>query len=256
MTSHPADNDRPDPSNRLPGQRFDDHHHSAPRAAATGDPRLGNGAHRPASNRLPGQRNRLPGERHAGSPSVTCAAERENALRDASEELRRILPRRDVLALYRLRTLAERHLLTLNEVVVLIELLVRRHPLDGAALAETVGLGTGGITRLLARLEERDLVVRDPDPEDGRRLLASVSDEGRELLSDDLLGTDATELFAVVATERIGWVTSFLGRLTDLEIRRSRMEQDRRARRRQGRRRQRAYRDRPAHRSGWPHRNG
>ncbi|ALE74617.1 hypothetical protein AD006_26995 [Pseudonocardia sp. EC080610-09] len=170
-----------------------------------------------------------------GAP-VDDATARAAALHEAAEELRGILPRWELVAHHRLRDLAERHELSLNELVVLAELLLRSRPLDGAATAELTGLRSGGAARLLARLEERDLVVRDPDPGDGRRLLVSASDEARELLWHDLTDVDATQMFAVVPTDRIGWATGFLGRLTDLGVRRVQALQDRRAReRRRGR---------------------
>ncbi|WP_075300123.1 MULTISPECIES: hypothetical protein [unclassified Pseudonocardia] len=79
-------------------------------------------------------------------------------------------------------------------------------------------------------------MVRDPGPGDGRRLLVSASDEARELLWHGLTDVDATRMFAVVPTDRIGWATGFLGRLTDLGVRRIQALQDRRAReRRRGR---------------------
>jgi DNA-binding MarR family transcriptional regulator len=163
------------------------------------------------------------------SATADDPAARAAALQDAAEELRRILPRWELVALYRMRDLAARHDLTLNELALLTELLLRSRPLDGASAAEALCMATGGTARLLARLEERDLVVRDPDPGDGRRLLVSASEEAHGLLWHDLTDVDATRLFAVVPTGRIGWVTAFLGRLTDLGLRRVRALQDRRA---------------------------
>jgi DNA-binding MarR family transcriptional regulator len=45
-------------------------------------------------------------------------------------------------------------------------------------LAERVGLSPSGLTRLVDRLEAKDLVRRQPDPSDGRCALARLTDTG------------------------------------------------------------------------------
>ena len=50
-------------------------------------------------------------------------------------------------------------------------------------LAEATLLSSGGITRLVGRLEQRGLVRRDPDPDDARAFHASLTDAGRSSLA-------------------------------------------------------------------------
>jgi DNA-binding MarR family transcriptional regulator len=50
-------------------------------------------------------------------------------------------------------------------------------------LARAAMLSSGGLTRLVGRLEERGLVRRDPDPADARGFHAVLTDEGRRQLS-------------------------------------------------------------------------
>jgi DNA-binding MarR family transcriptional regulator len=50
-------------------------------------------------------------------------------------------------------------------------------------LAHETMLSSGGMTRLVGRLEDRDLVRRDPDPDDARALHASLTGAGRAALA-------------------------------------------------------------------------
>ena len=50
-------------------------------------------------------------------------------------------------------------------------------------LAEATLLSSGGMTRLVGRLEQRGLVRRDPDPDDARAFQASLTDAGRSSLA-------------------------------------------------------------------------
>ena len=50
-------------------------------------------------------------------------------------------------------------------------------------LAEATMLSSGGMTRLVGRLEQRGLVRRDPDPDDARAFHASLTDAGRSSLA-------------------------------------------------------------------------
>ena len=50
-------------------------------------------------------------------------------------------------------------------------------------LAEATMLSSGGMTRLVGRLEQRGLVRRDPDPDDARAFHASLTDAGRASLA-------------------------------------------------------------------------
>jgi DNA-binding MarR family transcriptional regulator len=50
-------------------------------------------------------------------------------------------------------------------------------------LAEATLLSSGGMTRLVGRLEQRGLVRRDPDPDDARAFHAALTDAGRSSLA-------------------------------------------------------------------------
>ena len=102
------------------------------------------------------------------------------------------------------RRLDLEHRMSIREFDVLINL-------DNAAggaglrmtdLADAVMLSSGGLTRLVGRLEERGLLRREPDPSDGRGYLASLTGPGRARLAEartthdavirELLGTALT----------------------------------------------------------------
>jgi len=53
---------------------------------------------------------------------------------------------------------------------------------DATGLAEVGLLHAPSVTRILKELEERGLVVREPDPTDRRRMMIALSPEGREMV--------------------------------------------------------------------------
>ncbi|PIM65844.1 MarR family transcriptional regulator, partial [Streptomyces sp. JV178] len=69
------------------------------------------------------------------------------------------------------------------EVEVLLHL--ARHPerrTTSARLAEDLSFTSGGLTRLMARMEEAGLITRHPHPEDRRASLLEATDKGNDLL--------------------------------------------------------------------------
>ena len=84
------------------------------------------------------------------------------------------------------------HRIGVNEFDVLITL-------DNAAdrrlrmtdLAEAVMFSSGGLTRLVGRLESRGLVERIPDPDDARSFHAALTGEGSAMLSEARVTHDA-----------------------------------------------------------------
>jgi DNA-binding MarR family transcriptional regulator len=90
------------------------------------------------------------------------------------------------------RRLDLEHRMSVREFDVLINL-------DNAAggglrmtdLADAVMLSSGGLTRLVGRLEQRGLLRREPDPSDGRGSLASLTDTGRARLAEARTTHDA-----------------------------------------------------------------
>ena len=53
---------------------------------------------------------------------------------------------------------------------------------DATCLSDVGLLHGPSVTRILKDLEERRLVVREPDPNDGRRTLVALTPDGRELV--------------------------------------------------------------------------
>jgi DNA-binding MarR family transcriptional regulator len=58
-------------------------------------------------------------------------------------------------------------------------------------LASAVMLSSGGLTRLVGRLEERGLIRREPDPSDGRGAVASLTELGVARLAEARTTHDA-----------------------------------------------------------------
>jgi DNA-binding MarR family transcriptional regulator len=59
-------------------------------------------------------------------------------------------------------------------------------PISPTTIAERLIVTTASMTSLLDTLERRGLVVRQPDPDDRRRLLVALTDEAREVVDDFL----------------------------------------------------------------------
>lgn len=58
-------------------------------------------------------------------------------------------------------------------------------------LARATMLSSGGMTRLIGRLEDRGLVRRDPDPDDARAFLATLTSDGKRKLAKARITHDA-----------------------------------------------------------------
>jgi DNA-binding MarR family transcriptional regulator len=82
-------------------------------------------------------------------------------------------------------------------------------------LAEAVMLSSGGLTRLVGRLESRGLVERIPDPEDARGFHAALTGEGSQRLSEARVTHDAVIealLGAKLSGDEMRSLTRALGR--------------------------------------------
>ena len=90
-----------------------------------------------------------------------------------------------------------------------LSLLDATGPMSAGELAQASGLSPAAITNLLDRLEAAELVVRDRDPRDRRRLVVSASPQARERIAPFsasmarswervLAGFDETELAVVL----------------------------------------------------------
>lgn len=146
---------------------------------------------------------------------------------DRVAALAALLPRWELTALYRLRVVAARLDLTLNELLVVAELLVRDRTLSGSEIAGIVGLGAPAVTAILARLEERDLVHRDPDPHDARRQVVAASPEARAVLHRPLHDHDTRHLLDGLSASAADGVLVAVGRAADNGLRQVQRDRDR-----------------------------
>ena len=81
------------------------------------------------------------------------------------------------------RDLSEEGLMPLSWYDVLLALYeAPEHRLRMHELASAILVTRGGLTRLVARIEEAGLLRREPDPADGRGLFAILTNEGLEAL--------------------------------------------------------------------------
>jgi len=87
------------------------------------------------------------------------------------------------LLLRRLRQVGVPGELTVPETSALARL-DRNGPATSSELARTEQISPQSMGATLSALEARGLVTRDPDARDGRRILLSVTEAGRQLLRD------------------------------------------------------------------------
>lgn len=75
-----------------------------------------------------------------------------------------------------------------SEFTALVTLLIAGEPYRRSAgeLSSSLVQTTGGTTKTIRRLEERGLVMRVADPDDGRRTLIELTDPGRALAESTL----------------------------------------------------------------------
>jgi DNA-binding MarR family transcriptional regulator len=108
--------------------------------------------------------------------------------------------------------------LTLPESAALARL-DRGGPATSAALARLEQISPQSMGATLAALEARGLVDRAPDPDDGRRMILSVSEAGMQLLRDrrnartELLARALSTGFTRAELEQLGAAAPLLERL-------------------------------------------
>ena len=75
--------------------------------------------------------------------------------------------------------------------LAILSTLYARGPMPAARLAEAERLQPQSLTRLIHDLETRALIARAPDPADGRTLLISLTEAGRQAFHYDIAARQA-----------------------------------------------------------------
>jgi DNA-binding MarR family transcriptional regulator len=96
--------------------------------------------------------------------------------------------------------------------------LARIQPVRLKELAAVLVAESGHPSRLLARLEERGLVRRDPSPTDGRAVLLSLTPEGERLaaLAEDARRPLVAEVARVAGDEELRQAIDLITRIRSL----------------------------------------
>jgi DNA-binding MarR family transcriptional regulator len=115
------------------------------------------------------------------------------------------------------RALVQRYGLTGPQLVVLKEL-VERFPQTVSALASEVNLSQATVTGILDRLERKEMVLRERDPSDKRKVLVSPTRAAEEVLAGapPLLQDHFTAAFANLAEWEQTQILSSLQRIVAL----------------------------------------
>lgn len=85
-----------------------------------------------------------------------------------------------------------------------------------SVLGERLGLNSAGITGLVSRLEQRDLVRREPDPHDRRAVQLWLTDHGRDVAAkaQPVIAECAKQLTIGLSDAETRVVTRFLSHVT------------------------------------------
>lgn len=99
--------------------------------------------------------------------------------------------------------------------MLLLATIERLGSASAAELARALHLTPQAMTTLLRPLEERGTIERRADPDHGRRVLLSLSDDGRALLADIRHTTNAVdrEVTATLSPDELGQLRRLLSKI-------------------------------------------
>ncbi len=137
-----------------------------------------------------------------------------------TDEIARALRRSATLLMRRLRLNRTEEIFSPVELIIL-GALTRGGPVGATELAARERIRPQSLTRILASLEERGFVSRQPDGRDRRRFLISITEDGKKALEGDIRRREAwlaaamTRHLSVAEREALFHASSLLDRLTE-----------------------------------------
>ena len=120
----------------------------------------------------------------------------------------------------KLRQVPQRGDLTIPESLALSRL-DRGGPATSSELARAERISPQSMGTTIAELERRDLVAREKDPEDGRRIVLSITEAGRQLVHDrrgvrtEMIARALDGAFSPAELEQLRAAAPLLERLAD-----------------------------------------
>jgi DNA-binding MarR family transcriptional regulator len=139
-----------------------------------------------------------------------------------TDEIARALRRSVTLLMRRLRLNRTEEVFSPSKLIVLGSL-YRSGPATATDLAARERIRPQSLTRLLASLEERGFVRRQPDGTDRRRLLISLTEDGKKALEKDFrrreawLATAMTRYLSAAEREALFYASRLLDRIMEDE---------------------------------------
>lgn len=97
----------------------------------------------------------------------------------------------------------------------------RRGPASSSELARLDGISPQSMGTTIAALEQRGLVAREKDPEDGRRIVLSITEAGRQVVRDrrgartGLIARALSDGFTAAELEQLKAAAPLLERLAE-----------------------------------------
>lgn len=104
-----------------------------------------------------------------------------------------------------------------------LDLIRERGSMTASELAAITGLTSGAVTGVVARLERAGYLVREPDPDDGRKQTLSPAPERLQEIRQifDPIQKDAAELLQGFEPRQLATIAEFLARNTEFVYRRA-----------------------------------